>query len=129
MIQIFSEIFLRCESEPIKENVENINTTSEHFTDEIRSNVPKTVIKRKTRSMSSIKSNEKNQTQTDNEKLSPNSPQPKRKYKKRAVKEKEIFECEICHYKCSHQCMYEEIPLRMLYIQMKFTFYRSFAAS
>lgn len=70
--------------------------------------------------MSSKKSNVKNQLQTDNEKLSPNSPQPKRKYKKRAIKEKEMFECEICHYKCSHQCMYEEIPLRMLYIQMKF---------
>lgn len=34
-----------------------------------------------------------------------NAPKKKRKYKKRAIKEKQTFECDICHYKCAHQCM------------------------
>lgn len=34
-----------------------------------------------------------------------NAPRTKRKYKKRATKEKQFYECEICHYKCVHQCM------------------------
>lgn len=37
--------------------------------------------------------------------VDPNAPRKKRKYKKRAIKEKQTFECEICHYKCAHQCM------------------------
>lgn len=35
----------------------------------------------------------------------PTTPKTKRKYKKRATKEKQFYECEICHYKCVHQCM------------------------
>lgn len=34
----------------------------------------------------------------------PNMPKKKRPYKKRATKEKRTFECEICHYKCEHEC-------------------------
>lgn len=36
--------------------------------------------------------------------VDPNAPKKKRKYKKRAVKEKQMFECETCHYKCYHEC-------------------------
>lgn len=42
---------------------------------------------------------------TDQTEIDPNAPKNKRKYKKRAVKEKQTFECEICQYKCSHECM------------------------
>lgn len=31
-------------------------------------------------------------------------PKTKRRYKKRAVKEKQLYECETCHYKCAHLC-------------------------
>lgn len=34
----------------------------------------------------------------------PNLPKKKRNYKQRARKEKEIFECDICHYKVNHKC-------------------------
>lgn len=35
----------------------------------------------------------------------PNASKKKRNYKKRATKEKETFECDICHYKVNHRCM------------------------
>lgn len=34
----------------------------------------------------------------------PNEPKPKRKYKKRAIKEKQTFQCDICNYTVSHEC-------------------------
>lgn len=45
-----------------------------------------------------------NADNTNRNEVDPNATRPKRKYKKRAVKEKQAFECEICHYKCAHQC-------------------------
>lgn len=34
----------------------------------------------------------------------PNATKKKRKYKQRPIKEKETFECDICHYKVNHRC-------------------------
>lgn len=34
----------------------------------------------------------------------PNAPKKKRRYKKRAIKPKQTFECETCHYKTAHEC-------------------------
>ncbi|XP_031628894.1 zinc finger protein OZF-like isoform X2 [Contarinia nasturtii] len=44
------------------------------------------------------------QKTTDQTEIDPNTPKKKRKYKKRAIKEKQTFKCEICHYTCLHEC-------------------------
>lgn len=53
-----------------------------------------------------INENEQKTNAVGNTEIDPNAPSKKRKYKKRAVKEKQTYECEICHYKCAHQCAY-----------------------
>lgn len=60
--------------------------------------------KRKTKK--ELKKERKDENRTDKANADPNAPKKKRKYKKRAVKEKQWFECEICHYKVNHECMY-----------------------
>lgn len=40
------------------------------------------------------------------EPIDPNAPKKRRKYKQRAIKVKEIVECDYCHWKTPHKCMY-----------------------
>lgn len=76
--------------------VENILPEEEEKKQFIKAEIPNTV-------NATEHSTDTKKTKTE----SNDAPRPKRKYKKRAVKEKQIFECEICHYKCRHEC---ELP-------------------
>lgn len=66
---------------------------------------------------------------TNGTEVDPNAPKKKRKYKKRAVKEKQTFECEICQYKCAHQCMYTQNVMMKFWNSHKNLLFRSFTTS
>lgn len=57
--------------------------------------------KRKTKKESKTEANDAKPANVD-----PNAPKKRRNYKKRATKEKQVFECDICHYKVNHECMF-----------------------
>lgn len=109
---MFSEILLRCKTEEFDENDDEMNDV--HSDDEFSkesdfvSCTEEATKKRTKRTLNAKKVKKKTLKDTYKIDIDPNTPKPKRKYKKRAVKEKEVFECEICHYKCSHQCKYQE---------------------
>lgn len=61
--------------------------------------------KQKQRTKKAMKNEAKEENSTDKIDSDPNAPKKKkRNYKKRACKEKQVFECEICHYKVNHEC-------------------------
>lgn len=61
---------------------------------------PKNVKKAKTKTKNNVDAIE-NSVKTEE---GPNEPKPKRKYKKRAIKEKQTFQCDICNYTVPHEC-------------------------
>lgn len=90
--------------------IENTSTDSQFLCSKVENILPEEEEKKqpiKAEMPSTVNATEHS---TDTKKMETDSndaPRPKRKYKKRALKEKRIFECEICHYKCRHEC---ELP-------------------
>lgn len=82
--------------------------------------------KKKQKTKTEVQSTE-NADNTNRKGVDPNAPRTKRKYKKRTVKEKQTFECEICHYKCAHQCKCNDFF--SFENPTKIPFFRSFASS
>lgn len=98
---------------------------SEFLCSEYEKNIPKK--KKRTKKTISGKKRKISTVKNDNSKCSqkkvidPNAPKKKRKYKKRAVKEKQIIECETCHYKCYHECTFRNAPISLGLDFLKFT--------
>lgn len=87
-----------------KEKVTKIK--NEDVVEEHKSDTEVVAPKRRGRPKTKIESKKEPQDVDNVTEVDPNAPKKKRKYKQRAIKEKQTFECEVCGYKVKHQCMY-----------------------
>lgn len=114
--QVFSDTFIKCDeisdipaddylddSDDLDESTDNDSKDSDFRCSDYEDTLPKKqkyIKKEPKQKQTTRKAMQDEKTDSD-----PNVPKKKRKYKKRACKEKQVFECEICHYKVNHECM------------------------
>lgn len=120
---------VKSDNAEVKKVAKNENTTE--IEEAVATIMPKLPVK-KTRKEKQTHKTEELTNETNDTEIDPNVPKTKRKYKKRAVKEKQTFECEICQYKCAHQCMYRYTKIICIFVwsfeRFGITFsFRSFA--